>query len=53
MKVLFCRFQEFSGLVNTFNTEGLLETRPFTHWSKHVFQSELKEYKLKRVKLKT
>ena len=40
MKVLFCRFQEFSGLVNTFTAKGFSETSLVMHLNKHIFRSQ-------------
>ena len=40
IKVLFCRFQQFLGLVNTFTGEGFSEARLFMHLSKYVFRSQ-------------
>ena len=38
--VLFCRLQQFYGLVNTFTAEGFGETRLFMQLGKHVFQGQ-------------
>ena len=40
IKLVFCRFQQFQRLVNTFTTKVFPETRPFMHLSKHLFGSQ-------------
>ena len=39
IKVLFCWFQEFFGLVNTFTSKEFLETSPVMHLNQHIFWS--------------
>ena len=45
IKVLFCRFHQFLGLVNTFTAKGFSETSPVIHLNKHILRSqELQKY---------
>ena len=39
MKILFCRYQPFLGLVNTFTPKGFSERSPVMHLKKHIFRS--------------
>ena len=40
IKVLFCRFQEFFGLVNAFTAKGFSDKSPLMHVNKHIFWSQ-------------
>ena len=39
-KILFCRFQEFWGLVHTFTAKAFSETRPLMHLNQHIFRKQ-------------
>ena len=48
--MIFCRFQQFLELANTFIAKGFSETRPFMHFNKHIFKSKyLQKYVNKEV----
>ena len=40
IRVLFCRFQEFLGLVNTFIAKGFSERSPLMHLNKHILRNQ-------------